>query len=66
MAATEVQNVTLSSEDWELLGELLRREIRNLPVEIHHTDVRAAREALHEYEKRAEALYEKLRPVLGA
>ena len=64
MTATDTSNVTLTTEEWELIAELLRREIRNLPVEIHHTDVRAAREALHSYQRSVEALYEKLRPVL--
>lgn len=67
MPATDVlQSITLSAEEWALVGDLLRREIRNLPVEIHHTDVRAARETLHKYEARVEALYEKLRPVVEA
>ena len=59
-----LQSVTLSAEEWCLVGDLLQREIRNLPIEIHHTDVRAAREALHQYEMKVETLYEKLRPVL--
>lgn len=64
MQATEVQNIILNREEWELIGELLRREIRRLPVEIRHTDVRTARQALHDYLVSAEVLLEKLRPVL--
>ena len=64
MATPAMKHVELAAEEWNLLGDLLKREIRNLPLEIRHTDVRAAREALHTYMRRAEALLEKLRPVL--
>ena len=64
MPSTEVQSPSLTTEDWQLVGELLRREVRNLPIEMRHTDARSAREAIHRRLEQAETLLEKLRPVL--
>lgn len=64
MPTAELKSIELSHDEWELIGDLLRREVRNLPVEIRHTDIRAARSALHTYLERAEALLAKLKPVL--
>ena len=47
MQSTLTQSPILTSEEIDLLAELLRREARTLPVEIRHTDKRAARDALH-------------------
>jgi hypothetical protein len=66
MPSTEVQSPALTAEEWELLGELLRREVRNLPLEMRHTDARSAREAIHQRLDKAETLLAKLRPVLEA
>jgi hypothetical protein len=65
MSATDIQAPHLSAEEWELVGELLQREVRQLPIEIHHTDLRSAREALHRRLETVEALIVKLQPVLG-
>jgi hypothetical protein len=64
MPSTEAQVPVLSVEEWEIIGDLLRREARNLPVEIRHTDIRTAREALRRELHDVEALLEKLGPVL--
>lgn len=64
MPTAELKSLELTHEEWELISDLLRREVRNLPVEIHHTDIRTARVALHNYLDRAEALLAKLQPVL--
>ena len=37
----------LSEAEWALIVELLQREQRDLPVEIHHTRVAGVREDLH-------------------
>jgi hypothetical protein len=64
MPTTELKTLELTSEEWELIGDLLRREVRNLPIEIHHTDIRAARVTLHQYLDKAESLLAKITPVL--
>ena len=64
MPSTELQSPALTADEWELLGELLRREARNLPIEMRHTDARSAREAIHRRLDQVEALLEKLKPVL--
>jgi hypothetical protein len=64
MQKTEIQPITLDAEEWEIISELLQREVRHLPLEIRHTDVRAAREALHEQLRKTEALLNKLTPML--
>jgi hypothetical protein len=37
---------TLNDEEWDLVTELLEREERELPTEIHHTDSSEYREKL--------------------
>lgn len=66
MPTTAVQIPVLTAEEWDFLGELLRREVRNLPIEMRHTDARSAREAIHRRLEEAEALLAKLKPVLEA
>jgi hypothetical protein len=63
---TQVQPVTLEPEEWEIITDLLKREVRNLPIEVRHTDIRAAREALHRQLERTETLLNKLTAVLEA
>jgi hypothetical protein len=46
MEAVSVPKIELSSEERELLVELLHREQTNLPAEIHHTRTGKFREQL--------------------
>ena len=64
MPTAELRALELTRDEWELIGDLLRREVRNLPIEIRHTDVRAARVALHQYLDRTESLLAKIAPLL--
>ena len=64
MPSTEVQTPVLNAAEWELLGELLQREVRNLTLEIRHTDKRAAKDELHRRLAACETLLAKLRPEL--
>jgi len=41
----------LSAEEWGLVIELLQREHRDLPGEIHHTDLASYREGLRRREE---------------
>lgn len=63
MQPTEVLTPKLTVDEWGLLTELLQHEVQKLPVEIRHTDLRAARQLLHHRLDSAEVLLEKLRPV---
>ncbi len=64
MQKTELQPITLNTEELEIANELLRREQRHLLVEIRHTDVRVAREALQRQLQQTEALLKKLTAAL--
>ena len=50
----------LSSEDWDLVIELLKRERTQLPIEIHHTTTRVFREDLKSRLRQVETLLERL------
>ena len=63
MPSTEIRTPVLSTSEWELLAELVHREVRNLPIEIRHTDKRAAKEELHRRLEACETLFAKLPPV---
>jgi hypothetical protein len=42
------EDLPLSETEWTLIVELLERELRELPQEIHHTRTASVREALNE------------------
>ena len=52
--------ITLSSDERDVLIELLARERTNLPVEIHHTRTGKFRELLKSRLDLIEALFERL------
>ncbi len=43
-----LQELSWSDRDWDLMVELLEREVNELPSEIHHTSTAAYRETLRE------------------
>jgi hypothetical protein len=47
MSAPAKCQPTLTDAEWKLVIELLQRERRELPAEIHHTDATDVRERLH-------------------
>ena len=49
-----------SEAEWDLVVELLRRELLELPSEIHHTHARDYRQRLVERRKMIEGLLERL------
>jgi hypothetical protein len=57
------EQTMLSEEEQALLVELLEREQRDLPAEIHHTRTPAVRDELHVRLRRVEQLLEKLRSM---
>ena len=63
MSSTGIQTPALSAVEWRLLVELVQREVRNLPIEIRHTDMRAAKEELHHRLEACETLLAKLPPI---
>ena len=54
-------NIHLSDAEWGLIRELLERELRELPQEIHHTRTATFREELNERRRMVAALLERLR-----
>jgi hypothetical protein len=54
----------LDTEELALLVELLNRELRDLPAEIHHTRTAAFREQLRRRMAAAERLMARLKPLL--
>lgn len=53
----------LSEAEWALLVELLEREMEDLPVEIHHTQISSYRDDLRNRRDMIRDLLERLRPV---
>ena len=53
-------NVVLDEAEWEMVIRLLKRERTELNDEIHHTDKRDYRQALHERLDRVDGLLERL------
>jgi hypothetical protein len=56
---------SLTQTEWRLLLHLLEAERANLPVEIHHTGVRAVRDHLKERLQVVDGLLPKLKQVTG-
>lgn len=53
----------LTTEDRDLLAQILERTLSETRVEARHTDAREWRERLHEDEKRLRALLDRLRSL---
>ena len=62
-AAATVRHTVLERSEWTLVAELLERECRCLPLEIHHTATKAFRQILRDRLKRVEDLLERVRPL---
>ncbi len=56
----------LSEEEWALVIELLERERRELPVEMHHTRNSRVRGELQQRAHRVQELLDRLRPALAS
>jgi hypothetical protein len=55
--------VQLTDEEWNLVMELLQRELEDLPVEIHHTRSSQVREELSRRRDLVRGLLSRLRPM---
>jgi hypothetical protein len=53
----------LTEAEWTLILELLSRERRDLPIEIHHTRTRKYRDQLRQRLRLIEQILERLEPV---
>ena len=53
----------LTEAEWALIIELLARERRELPIEIHHTGTRKYRVELRERLRLLERMLERVEPV---
>jgi len=62
-AAATVRHTVLETSEWDLVVELLERECRCLPLEIHHTATKEFRQILRDRLKRVEDLLERVRPL---
>jgi hypothetical protein len=53
----------LSETEWGIVIELLQREHRDLPTEIHHTGIASYREELHQRHEMIKRLLERLQAM---
>lgn len=53
----------LTEAEWNIILELLARERRDLPIEIHHTSTRKYREELRERLRMVEELLERFSSI---
>jgi len=53
----------LTEAEWNLILELLARERRDLPIEIHHTSTRKYRDMLRERLKTLDQLLEQFQSI---
>ncbi len=60
-AAATARHPVLDKAEWDVVIELLERDRRELPVEIHHTATRECRQHLRDRLKIIDALLERLR-----
>jgi hypothetical protein len=60
---SNTERPALSDAEWSLITELLERERKQLPIEIHHTTGRAYREQLRNRLQLVETLLSKLNPA---
>lgn len=56
----------LTQQEWELLAELVDRERRDLPAEIHHTLVSSMRDSLRDRRRAIEELLKKIEEYTGS
>lgn len=64
-AAASVRHPVLDRNEWDLVVQLLERESRDLPLEIHRTATREHRQLLRDRLEQTEALLDRLRPLAG-
>ena len=62
-AAGTARHPVLDKDEWDLVVQLLERECRDLPLEIHHTATKEFRQFLRDRLKRTEALLDRIRPM---
>jgi len=62
-AAATVRHTVFEKSEWDLVVELLERECRCLPLEIHHTATKEFRQILRDRLMRVESLLERVRPL---
>ncbi len=60
---TLTEQPKLTQEEWSLVIELLRRELRDLPAEIHHTRTTGVREQLRRRLEMIEGLLLRIPPM---
>jgi len=60
-ATATVRHTVLETSEWRLVVELLERECRSLPLEIHQATAKESRQILRDRLKRAEDLLGKVR-----
>lgn len=56
---------TLTDQEWTIVVDLLERERRDLPAEVHHTDNRAYRHGLQERLDVVTSLIERLEAAMA-
>ena len=56
-------NLDISKEDQAILEELLNKESKELPIEIHHTKTNDFKEYLKQKQKRVEELLERVKKL---
>jgi len=59
-AAATARHPVLDKAEWDLVMELLERERREIPVEIHHADRSDTRQQLHHRRDLVEGLLRRL------
>jgi hypothetical protein len=55
-----ISQLKLSKEEWDLLSELVERELDELPIEIHHCRVSGYRDSLRQRQDIAQGLLVRL------
>ena len=58
-----LEQPVLTEAEWNLILQLLARERRDLPIEIHHTSTRKYRDELRERLRMIEQMLERLESV---
>jgi hypothetical protein len=57
------EHPSLSETEWDLIIELLQRELESLPVEIHHTRTASVRQELTERRQMIRDMLSRLQPA---
>lgn len=58
-------STTLTDAQWALVAELLQRERRELPAEIHHSQTPSVRDGLRQRLEQVDAMLSKLGQPVG-